>query len=144
VEYTTNNSGGSFWLSDQKWLDLEQAGWTVMWGEHYDDSTKQVVRYASYQDLVAAGPKARFLNTAARRALIMLPDLPIPDSVLERLAKDVWGIATGMDPDAKGCDCCGPPHAFYVTNEEPGTVTVVLPSPSPSAQKHTNFREGGL
>lgn len=31
VEYSSNNSGGSFWLSDQNWRDLEAAGWTVEW-----------------------------------------------------------------------------------------------------------------
>ena len=32
TEYDSNNSGGSWWLSDQNWIDLEQAGWKVEWG----------------------------------------------------------------------------------------------------------------
>jgi hypothetical protein len=31
VEYRTNNSGGSFWLADKNWKDLEAAGWNVKW-----------------------------------------------------------------------------------------------------------------
>jgi len=31
VEYSSNNSGGSFWLSAQNWKDLETAGWDVEW-----------------------------------------------------------------------------------------------------------------
>jgi hypothetical protein len=28
-------------------------------------------------------------------------------------AKSEWEMVTGQDPDASGCDCCGPPHEFY-------------------------------
>ena len=31
VEYITNNSGGSWWLSDDDWKALEAAGWKVEW-----------------------------------------------------------------------------------------------------------------
>jgi hypothetical protein len=31
VEYDTNNSGGSWWLSDEDWKNLEKAGWEVSW-----------------------------------------------------------------------------------------------------------------
>ena len=31
VEYSANNSGGSWWLSDKNWRDLEAAGWRVEW-----------------------------------------------------------------------------------------------------------------
>lgn len=27
-------------------------------------------------------------------------------------AKLEWEITVGMDPDAEGCECCGPPHEF--------------------------------
>ena len=33
VEYHSNNSGGSFWLSDSDWRALEAAGWKVNWLE---------------------------------------------------------------------------------------------------------------
>lgn len=31
VEYSTNNSGGSWWLDDEDWHKLELAGWKVEW-----------------------------------------------------------------------------------------------------------------
>jgi hypothetical protein len=31
VEYSSNNSGGSWWLKDKDWYTLEKAGWKVEW-----------------------------------------------------------------------------------------------------------------
>lgn len=31
VEYSSNNSGGKWWLSDDDWENLEKAGWRVHW-----------------------------------------------------------------------------------------------------------------
>ena len=31
VEYTSNNSGGVWWLKDKDWKALEDAGWDVDW-----------------------------------------------------------------------------------------------------------------
>ena len=31
VNYSSNNSGGSWWLNDSDWKALEKAGWTVEW-----------------------------------------------------------------------------------------------------------------
>lgn len=28
-------------------------------------------------------------------------------------ARHSWINALGLDPDARGCDCCGRPHSFY-------------------------------
>lgn len=29
--YDSNNSGGSWWLKDEDWVSLEDAGWIVHW-----------------------------------------------------------------------------------------------------------------
>ncbi len=29
-----------------------------------------------------------------------------------------WQSIMNMDPDAEGCECCGPPHAFYTFTDE--------------------------
>lgn len=34
VEYSSNNSGGDWWLSDDDWKNLESAGWKVKWIRH--------------------------------------------------------------------------------------------------------------
>lgn len=31
IEYSSNNSGGGWWLSDENWKALEKAGWAVEW-----------------------------------------------------------------------------------------------------------------
>ena len=31
VEYTSTNSGGQWWLTDDDWKNLEKAGWKVEW-----------------------------------------------------------------------------------------------------------------
>lgn len=31
VEYSSNNSGGSWWLRDTDWFALEKGGWKVEW-----------------------------------------------------------------------------------------------------------------
>ena len=31
VRYSSNNSGGDWWLSDKDWYALEEAGWDVDW-----------------------------------------------------------------------------------------------------------------
>ena len=40
--YSSNNSGGSWWLSEQSWHDLEAAGWVVLW----KDGVGAVATYA--------------------------------------------------------------------------------------------------
>ena len=36
VEYSSNNSGGYWWLKDEDWYALEKAGWEVKWkGERW-------------------------------------------------------------------------------------------------------------
>lgn len=36
IRYYSNNSGGSFWLSEADWKNLEEAGWDVVWDRMYD------------------------------------------------------------------------------------------------------------
>jgi len=31
IQYRSNNSGGSWWLSDEDWRKLEYSGWKVKW-----------------------------------------------------------------------------------------------------------------
>ena len=33
VRYRSNNSGGSWWLSDKDWKALEKDGWVVEWSD---------------------------------------------------------------------------------------------------------------
>ena len=44
VEYITNNSGGSWWLSDDDWKALEAAGWRVEWRRFLGSSAQRATR----------------------------------------------------------------------------------------------------
>lgn len=100
IEYNHNNSGGGWWLTDDDWRNLEKAGWKVNW-------IADNPLYAAYDD--------RFLGalatSAERRGLSVTA------------AIDEWEKVTGLNAWSEGCECCGQPHYFYVSNED----TVYLP-----------------
>lgn len=85
VVYTANNSGGFDWLDIEHWKRLERAGWKVHW-------------------LDMEEPIRKFLQTPAYCASKDFPS--VEDAVRE------WTEVTGLDPDSKGCECCGRPHHF--------------------------------
>ena len=35
ITYSSNNSGGGWWLTDEDWYALENAGWVVEWRERW-------------------------------------------------------------------------------------------------------------
>ena len=49
VTYSTNNSGGSYWLTGEDWVNLEDAGWVVEWEKPRDD---EPFAYSAYIDNV--------------------------------------------------------------------------------------------
>jgi len=98
VEYTSNNSGGKWWLTDDDWHALEAAGWKVEWAK--DDTYYQSSKLLEND---------RWLGALATRATLECDSL---ESAVRSFEKH-----TGQDIQAKGCSCCGPPHSFWV--EEP-------------------------
>lgn len=82
IEYDSNNSGGSWWLSDKNWEDLAAAGWEVSW-------------YAEDNRFIGA------LATKANRY-----GLSLEEAVAE------WEEVTGCTSTDAGCPCCGQPHTF--------------------------------
>ena len=93
IEYSSNNSGGSWWLSDDDWKNLEAAGWEVQWVK--DDEYKQKWYSGSDRWLGA-------LATSATRE-----GLSMEEAISE------WAGITGQYADKEGCPCCGQPHDFY-------------------------------
>jgi hypothetical protein len=89
VRYSANNSGGHWWLEDEDWHALEQAGWNVKWVKD-DDHFKG---------------KERWLGALAREATIEC------ESIEVAIAK--WEHVTGQNSQDQGCSCCGTPHNFY-------------------------------
>lgn len=98
VEYSSNNSGGSWWLTDEDWKNLEAAGWEVDWVKYQKD------RFFKGDD------PTRFLGalaTSAKRYGLSLG-----------MAKAEFEDVTGANVDDNGCNCCGKPHEFYAYDSE--------------------------
>lgn len=89
VDYSSNNSGGTWWLNDKNWFDLEKAGWKVEW----------------IKDDPFYGGEERFLGTLAQRATRF-------GLTLKKAIKE-WERITGLNSEEEGCDTCGQPHYFY-------------------------------
>ena len=97
VEYSSNNSGGSWWLDDKDWYALEEAGWEVDWIRNEDRLFKD-------------NDPTRFLGalaTSAKRYGLSL-----------KMAKAEFEDITGANADDDGCSCCGQPHSFYAYDSE--------------------------
>lgn len=113
VEYDSNNSGGSWWLADEDWKNLEAAGWEVDW-------------FATQKrDHFAAGADGRWLGALASRAVRR--GLPLAQAVAE------WERVTGKSSTDAGCPCCGQPHSFTEYDDNDKYVTS---GPSTSYEAH--------
>lgn len=88
VTYSSNNSGGSWWLSDEDWRALEAAGWTL-------------------EPLYGGGE--RWLGAIATGAS--------KDFESMREAVEEFESITGQDASDEGCNCCGNPHNFSGRDE---------------------------
>lgn len=92
LEYSSNNSGGDWWLKDADWIALEDAGWTVEWCRNRKDS------------FFRPDKGGRWLGALATRAEKEF------DSPEEGISE--WESITGQTATDEGCNCCGPPHNF--------------------------------
>ncbi len=86
VTLSQNNSGGSFWLSNEDFDNLIADGWVEPEGQ-----TSMFGRVS--HDLTL--------------------DVPVADEdAAVTIAKIEFQRVTGQDPDDEGCNCCGPPFYF--------------------------------
>lgn len=97
--YSSNNSGGSWWLSDDDWKALEKAGWRVWWGGH--DDTYKNRKYETAEE----AENDRWLGALAREARGLFNSHEEAVESFER--------ATGERYEDEGCECCGSPHSIY-------------------------------
>ena len=108
VEYSSNNSGGNWWLTDDHWFKLEKAGWKVDW----------------IRDNKFYCGEVRWLGCLANSATRY--DLNMQDAVEE------WEWITGMSSTEPGCSCCGQPH-YFTEYDDDGNYVSSGPSISYSA-----------
>lgn len=90
IQYSANNSGGTWWLSLEDWKALEEAGWLVQWFDWEEGRTEDL----------------RFPGTPAWYAWA-------PVGLTEDQAREAFTNVTGKDSWEEGCNCCAPPHGFY-------------------------------
>lgn len=135
MHYDSNNSGGGWWISDEGWKALEEAGWTVHWcmktrnefgeswtsGRTYGDSPLALLERAEIgqrdgwrrpeEILVVPQSYEEAVGWDARwlGGLAMSAAKAGPDP--EALVAE-WESATGCNAGDEGCNCCGPPHSF--------------------------------
>lgn len=91
VNYSSNNSGGDWWLDDEDWYNLENAGWLISWKKDEEHS--------------GAGKDGRWLGALATSA--SREGLSMDAAIAE------WEQITGLNSGAHGCECCGRPHSFF-------------------------------
>ena len=106
VKYTSNNSGGRWWLSDEDWIALEQAGWNVNWMGPKKSGSLFHGKGKSFKE----ADKNRWLDAVAREAT---KDFPFAE-----LAIREWESITHQSATDEGCNCCGPPHMFNWTDDK--------------------------
>lgn len=87
LKYSSNNSGGRWWLTDEDWYALERQGWKVHWEKAKERSEGE-----------------RFLGALASSAEKKF------DNKLEGIKE--WEKLTGEYAGSIGCNCCGEPHSF--------------------------------
>lgn len=103
VNYSSNNSGGGWWLNDEDWYALEKAGWDVDWIADEDS------KFARPDE------DGRWLGALAREASKEFGSM--------QEAVEEWQSVTGQYAADEGCNCCGPPHNFSGEDENGNYVS---------------------
>lgn len=102
AEYSSNNSGGSWWLSDDDWKELEKGGWVVDWVADQEDTGS-----------CRSDSDGRWLGALACSAYLVVEART--ESGAESKAIAAFEDATIQSLTDEGCSCCGPPHSMYLT-----------------------------
>lgn len=112
IEYNTNNSGGSFWLTTAQWVALEKAGWRVYWVSEKNGDTYLFDDGDFIRDETGMPVQAETDSTKAGSWLGAKAMSACLSGVTLEKAIEQWEEITGQAADAPGCFCCGQPHNF--------------------------------
>lgn len=111
LEYSSNNSGGRWWLDDNDWYALERVGWTIDWYKDRDDG------WGSYKD-------GRFLDALASGAHKIVGSKTEATEAIEQFEK-----VTGQSVTDQGCNCCGRPHYFTLYDDDDNYISAFETNP---------------
>ncbi len=100
LEYSSNNSGGDWWLTDENWFAMEEAGWNVEWMKDHE----------YWKEMTRDG---RWLGALATKASIAVSSKADAEEKIRE-----WERLTGQNADDKGCECCGQPHYFVLEKSD--------------------------
>lgn len=115
LKYSSNNSGGSWWLKDKDWEALEAAGWNVHWRDKNGRTPKGLLKDPLMKCERTIG---RFLGAQAKECAKEF------ETAIEGIEE--WERITGKNARSLGCSCCGPPHAFGFKSD--GNIEYFSPS----------------
>jgi hypothetical protein len=108
LEYDSNNSGGTWWLTEEDWDKLEAAGWTVHWARHDPSAFANVAtRVYEKEDLLKKFEKTDVTYLARAKACSAAKRFDTKEEGIKE-----WEELTGEHAGAEGCNCCGNPHNF--------------------------------
>lgn len=107
VTYSSNNSGGSWWLKDEDWKALEAFGWEVEWFANQEHK------------FFKPTPDGRWLGALASKAI--RHGLTLGQAIKE------FEQITGQDSTDLGCACCGAPHSFAAYDDNDKQVGYYTP-----------------
>ena len=97
VVFNENNSGGSWWLREEQYQKLFDAGWKPgRW------------RY---------GDEGKGYGGAVKIIVLDAVDAKLAERQAYDLAITEWEHLTGENHNEVGCTCCGPPYQFYDWDE---------------------------
>lgn len=97
VNFSENNSGGSWWLKQKDYDALAAAGWDI-------DGRRLSVRDPAEPDCPRSATLMVTVQAETERRAC---------SIAEERAIESWEQATGYDSNEEGCNCCGPPYQIY-------------------------------
>lgn len=126
ITYSSNNSGGSWWLGDKDWKALEKAGWYVIWGEKMFCHSRFSFSEGEWKDICKTdkcpghrkfdsfkkADKNRWLGAVAKEATKEFSGKTKNDAILSAINE--FEKLTGQSLSDEGCNCCGAPHTFEV------------------------------
>ena len=105
VSYSSNNSGGDWWLKTKDWKNLEKAGWLVQWIGLENVYKNGYDIYKKGLPVLKGKKGGNWLGAKAQYAHKLFSDI---ETALKEFEK-----VTGLSITDEGCNCCGAPHTFW-------------------------------